>query len=160
IYTLWLVGLTIIVIIIATLLVLFAGVDVSQSSAIGTITAIIAAMSAGQHYGTRAGKLPSGGHSWSVALGFIAVNIILGIALAYLGLVLAGEDAGAMFASLIADVRNGIGDTSVSTNMKAIILGGILVVFLVLWACFRFAFSSGAKQAIKRAEMLAAKGKP
>jgi hypothetical protein len=110
-------------------------------SGLGAIPLLLAALSAGQAYGTKTGGKPPQGFAWTAALAFTVLSIAISAGLVVLlGAVL---DLGVGFSldGLLAEAGDDAG-------LIATFLGGLV---LVIWVVLRFMFSMGAGQGAVRA---------
>ena len=115
-----------------------------EGTSVGWIPTIVTAMQVGQRYGKLAGVRPSGGHAWAAGLGFMVVNIVLGLG----GLALAFLAMGGTLPSYDDALRQ----SGISQSDLPLLLGVVGGVLVLMWVLLRFAFSFGARQGIKMAE--------
>jgi hypothetical protein len=126
-------------------LVTYAGMSSESGGALGWMPPIIGAMMAGQRYGKLAGAKPPQGHSWTAGF-FFAIITLAFIALSWyvvFQFIQPGTDMS--FDSILAEM---------GVNLFFGLLAGFGVF---MWVLQRFAFSTGAGQAVKLAAIQAAK---
>jgi hypothetical protein len=146
-FTIAFILLAILVNVVLWLLISYAGMSENSGTALGWMPMIIGAMNAGTSYGTAAGSKPLSGYAWTASFIFMVVSVTL-IALAWFGM-----------SFFIPELRNfdffaEMQRSGISLVVAAAIFGGLC---LFIWVLLRFAFSFGAGQGIKMAQMKAQK---
>jgi hypothetical protein len=128
-------------------LVTYAGMSAESGGALGWMPPIIGAMMAGQRYGKLAGAKPPQGYSWTAGFAFAIITMAFVALSFYIVFAAMPGQPDLSFEAMLNDM---------GTGLFFGILGGF---FLLFWVLQRFAFSSGAGQAVKLAARQAAKQK-
>jgi hypothetical protein len=114
-----------------------------NTNSFGWLPLLLGALMAGQSYGSKAGGKPPQGFSWMAGLIFLIVSLAISIVALYLFALIFGFETSGIVTQLRAEIGGDMG----------LFVGIMAGVLLFIWVLLRFAFSMGAGQGAKQAEM-------